>query len=651
MPPPIADALVLTFTERTSLLDWQRAGLLDREAAIYRRVATLFGRVVFVTWGDESDQRLAHEALPGLSVVPHKGDAASPDAAERLGRALAGELPARGRVIVKTNQFAGGELGLSAVRALRRAGHDAALIARGGYHWSRFEAFEHGAGSAQASLAGLREGALASCADLVVGTTRTMIDDLAWRHSLPPQRTAVIPNYLTDDAAPRPSAARDRAFVLFAGRLVGQKRVDRIIDAVALLHARGGPAARLLVVGEGPLEAALRERALRAGAGVEFRPRMPHGELLGLMRACSVYAQASDYEGHPKTVLEAMACGAPVVVTRAPGLSEVVHDGQTGLVAEPTPESIARAVQRVLDDHELASSIGARAARQVRNACSLDAIVELETQAYRAALVNMVNRESRPSPGVRWDAALIDAPKEAAVTEWTRSVRGFARRLAARDRASFLMALDSSLYDLQGETAVEACGGLHPKHRLMNYHEFFVSRVRRGERVIDLGSGNGAVACSIARDAAAEVVGVELNPENAAGARARAERERIADRVTFVEGDITTHRVEGRFDAVVLSNVLEHVSDRAALLRRWADWYRPTRFLIRVPAFDRDWRTPWKRELGVEWRLDPTHETEYTLASLEQEAAEAGLVVGESVINWGEYWVVARPRSASEAAA
>lgn len=62
------------------------------------------------------------------------------------------------------------------------------------------------------------------------------------------------------------------------------------------------------------------------------------------------------------------------------------------------------------------------------------------------------------------------------------------------------------------------------------------------------------------------------------------------------------------------------------------------RALIRVPLFERDWRVPLKRQLGVEWRLDPTHETEYTLESFRAEMDEAGLRVTEQMLRWGEIW-------------
>jgi hypothetical protein len=63
--------------------------------------------------------------------------------------------------------------------------------------------------------------------------------------------------------------------------------------------------------------------------------------------------------------------------------------------------------------------------------------------------------------------------------------------------------------------------------------------------------------------------------------------------------------------------------------------------LIRVPLFERDWRVPLKKELGVEWRLDPTHETEYTIESWAQEIEEAGLKVTHQEIRWSEIWAEA----------
>jgi 2-polyprenyl-3-methyl-5-hydroxy-6-metoxy-1,4-benzoquinol methylase len=73
-----------------------------------------------------------------------------------------------------------------------------------------------------------------------------------------------------------------------------------------------------------------------------------------------------------------------------------------------------------------------------------------------------------------------------------------ARTLPPADGLRFLFNLDAALYPVQGDLAVAYGGGVHTKHRLTHYHNFFVSRIRAGERVLDIGCGIGAVAHDVA---------------------------------------------------------------------------------------------------------------------------------------------------------
>lgn len=206
--------------------------------------------------------------------------------------------------------------------------------------------------------------------------------------------------------------------------------------------------------------------------------------------------------------------------------------------------------------------------------------------------------------------------------------------LSPDEALRFLFRLDANFYSLQGKQAVAYGGGLHTKHRHIRYHDFFVNRIRPDERVIDIGCGIGAVAYDVANKAGAEVVGIDLSVENITQARQRYAHPRVKYKV----GDALQNLPSDSFDVVILSNVLEHLPDRANFLRRVQQTVYPGRFLIRVPLFERDWRVPLKRELNVEWRLDPTHETEYTLESFAQEMAEAGLTVNYQEVRWGEIW-------------
>jgi SAM-dependent methyltransferase len=240
---------------------------------------------------------------------------------------------------------------------------------------------------------------------------------------------------------------------------------------------------------------------------------------------------------------------------------------------------------------------------------------------------------------ITFDPTLADRGVPDSVKVWSGAIRAFARKLPPLARAEFFMALDSSLYEDHGASAIAANthNGLHPKHALTRYHDFFTSNITPGERVLDLGCGVGALASSVACTSKAHVTGIDWSPANLAKARA------AAPNVRFIEGDITKARLPETFDAIVLSNVLEHLDDRAALLAQWRAWYQPKRFLIRVPAFDRDWRVPWKKELNVEWRLDPTHMTEYTWDALQAEFKTANLTPTHLTVRWGEYWTIAQP--------
>ncbi len=212
-----------------------------------------------------------------------------------------------------------------------------------------------------------------------------------------------------------------------------------------------------------------------------------------------------------------------------------------------------------------------------------------------------------------------------------------ARALNPKEGLKFLFELDRNLYPLQGTLAVLLDTGLHTKHRHTKYHDFFVEHINPGEKVLDIGCGNGALTYDVAEKVEnVEVLGIDLSSGNIAVACEKYGRQNINYIVADVleDGTLTVNH----FDVVILSNVLEHLPGRSIFLSKvWAK-VNPKRMLIRVPLFERDWRVPLKKELGVEWRLDPTHETEYTIESWAQEIEEAGLTVAHQEIRWSEIW-------------
>ncbi|HQP12430.1 MAG TPA: class I SAM-dependent methyltransferase [Candidatus Omnitrophota bacterium] len=177
-------------------------------------------------------------------------------------------------------------------------------------------------------------------------------------------------------------------------------------------------------------------------------------------------------------------------------------------------------------------------------------------------------------------------------------------------------------------------GRLHPKHRLINYHKWFIDHVQKDWIVLDVGCGDGALTYDLACSCH-QIVAVDKNLANIEEARAHYD----LGNIEYVVGKAPDCLGDRVFDAVVLSNVLEHIVDRQAFLQ--ALLRRTTRLLIRVPVIDRDWITLYKREAGLEWRLDPTHEIEYTDETLAAELKAVGLDILVCERKFGEFYCLA----------
>lgn len=135
--------------------------------------------------------------------------------------------------------------------------------------------------------------------------------------------------------------------IIFAGRLIKEKNVDLLIKAVALLKA-DFPDIRCCIVGNGPEKIALVELAKKIGAyeNVEFAGFQEYGALIGKIKASKVLVLPSSREGFGMVVIEAFACGVPVVTVKAKynAAQGLVEDGVDGFIVELDEGEIAKAV-------------------------------------------------------------------------------------------------------------------------------------------------------------------------------------------------------------------------------------------------------------------------------------------------------------------
>ncbi len=166
--------------------------------------------------------------------------------------------------------------------------------------------------------------------------------------------------------------------ILAVGRLVEQKGFIYLVRALKQLS---GIQVTLSIIGEGPLRENLEREAssLPAGIEVHFLGRLTHHETLRQMAASDVFAAPSviardgDRDGIPNVVLEAMACGVPIIGTNVSGIPEVVLNDETGLLIPSEDEgALAQALQTLLEDQAKRQALGANAKALVTKRFDMD---------------------------------------------------------------------------------------------------------------------------------------------------------------------------------------------------------------------------------------------------------------------------------------
>jgi glycosyltransferase involved in cell wall biosynthesis len=173
------------------------------------------------------------------------------------------------------------------------------------------------------------------------------------------------------------------AFVLFAGRLEPSKNAEALVRALPLLSS--SRPFRAIFCGDGPARGQI--EALLVAHGLTSRVRLAGytSNLWSLMKRASVLVSPSRFEGSPNVVLEAMACGCPLVVSDIEAHRELLDATTAILVSPDEPHAIARGIEAVLTDPDAASRrVAAARSRAERHALPL--IAEQYSGVYREVL-------------------------------------------------------------------------------------------------------------------------------------------------------------------------------------------------------------------------------------------------------------------------
>jgi glycosyltransferase involved in cell wall biosynthesis len=231
-------------------------------------------------------------------------------------------------------------------------------------------------------------------ADQVVPVSDDAAGHMEANYGIGRGKTRVILNGVDTDvyrpsAEPREAArarvlgATGRPVVGTVCRMIGYKGIDTLLEAFAILR-REEPQAALVLVGDGADRAGFEEHARKLGLGDSARFLGVRNDVKDIYPLLDVFVLASWLEGIPLTLLEAAACGVPVVVTAVGGMPQVTDNGAAGLLVPPRDAgTLAAAILSIHRQPELAARLALAGRQRVVERFSLDRMTRDYIDVYR----------------------------------------------------------------------------------------------------------------------------------------------------------------------------------------------------------------------------------------------------------------------------
>jgi len=207
---------------------------------------------------------------------------------------------------------------------------------------------------------------------------------------LPEKKIFVKPNFLSD---PPNFLSPPQQYVVFIGRLSKEKGVNILIDALKHLNTF-----TLKLIGDGPLRPELEKQIedKKLGEKIEFTGRMRRAECMELLkRSCCLIMPSVCYENFPMAIVEAFACGKPVVASRLGVMADIIEDKKTGLLFNPgDPLDLAEKIGWMVENKEAAGDMGRNARTEFENKYTADRNFDTLIDIYKKTLTANILRSS-----------------------------------------------------------------------------------------------------------------------------------------------------------------------------------------------------------------------------------------------------------------
>lgn len=199
-----------------------------------------------------------------------------------------------------------------------------------------------------------------------------------------PEQVLQIPNGVDSSYFKPLPRAEGPLTVVFVGRLDRMKGVQVLLEAFKQL-SDAGVAAHLAIIGDGPDREKLTKLARDTGRADSIRFCGETADIRPHLQQATLFVLPSFSEGLSNVLLEAMACGLPVVATRVGGTVDLVQDGVNGILVEPdNAGQLYQAMKKILQNKDLAKALGVQARKTAVEKFSLESVTEQYVSLYQA---------------------------------------------------------------------------------------------------------------------------------------------------------------------------------------------------------------------------------------------------------------------------
>lgn len=362
--------LALFLTYGVSLKEWARIGILKREIALYNKLAEKIKHIYFFTYGDKQDLSYKHLLADNITIVlkPFKiSNKIYSLILPFIHRKILKECD-----ILKTNQMDGAWTAVLSKLLFRNK-----LIVRTGYCWSI--TLKHLNKKSRYYLARIIEKIAYTFADFSIVTSQRDADYVIKNYSI--NKVQLIPNYINTELFRPLKTKKKKNEICFVGRFSKEKNILMLIDALKETSIK------LNLIGDGAEKQTIIDFAKQNKVKIKLHGTIPNNDLPKLLNQFEIFVLPSQFEGNPKALLEAMACGLCCIGTNVEGIKEVIRNGENGILCEKNVNSLHTAILLALRNHKLRKQLGQNAADDIHKNYSLDKIAETEWQIITHTII------------------------------------------------------------------------------------------------------------------------------------------------------------------------------------------------------------------------------------------------------------------------